>query len=248
MKADTPVRRATATTVRDANEERIIAVAARRLGKPAFRLSTRRVWLAAISALAVGVAARTLELGGRAGDPTTSPSAGVVLGASVTTARPIVSPAVAPGGSTLDGPTVKPGVAAVATPECSGVGVEPLELWAPDGRMEQVVVGTADGSAGGGVPLRITGVTQDEPVVGSSDNTTPDAVLRDSTSVELRAERDDGGDGRVYRIGVAGDDGRSGTCMGSVVVSVRRDPSGGPAVDSGARFDSTATVTSSAPP
>lgn len=120
------------------------------------------------------------------------------------------------------------------------MGVEPLELWDHDGRMETVVVGIGDVN---GLSVRITGVTQDEPVVGLSGGSSPDAVLREANSAELRVERDDGGDGRVYSIAVASDDGRGGTCTGSVTVSIRPDRSGVPAVDSGARYDST-----SAPP
>ena len=57
-------------------------------------------------------------------------------------------------------------------------------------------------------------------------------------TVEVRAERAGSGDGRVYVITFTGDDGRGGTCTGTVTVSVPHDQSGNPAVDSGARHDS----------
>ena len=83
---------------------------------------------------------------------------------------------------------------------------------------------------GDAVALRITGVTQDEPLTGPGDQTPIDA-LADTTpdTVRVRNEAGTKGDGRVYRIDFHGSDGRGGTCSGTVKVSVPRK---GQAVDS----------------
>jgi TolB protein len=80
------------------------------------------------------------------------------------------------------------------------------------------------------VALRVTGVTQDEPLTGWRDHTSPDAFAG-ATADEalLRNENSNKGDGRVYRIAFEGDDGHGGTCTGTVNVSVPRK---GEAIDS----------------
>ena len=80
------------------------------------------------------------------------------------------------------------------------------------------------------VALRVTGVTQDEPLTGPGDQTTIDALAGATPdTVRVRNEAGTKGDGRVYRISFEGDDGREGTCSGTVKVSV---PRRGVAVDS----------------
>ena len=67
--------------------------------------------------------------------------------------------------------------------------------------------------------LEVTGVTQDEPVEHG-----PDARLtRQPYAVRLRAERDSGGDGRVYRVAFrATEGGNGGECVGVAPVTVPR--------------------------
>ena len=75
--------------------------------------------------------------------------------------------------------------------------------------------------------LEVTGVTQDEPV-----DRGPDARLtRQAYAVRLRAERDSGGDGRVYRVSFRATDGNGGECTGVAQVTVPRQRHR-PAVDS----------------
>ena len=92
------------------------------------------------------------------------------------------------------------------------------------------------------VTIRITGVTQDEPVDGGDDgNPCPDATGTGGSVVELRAERDGFGDGRVYHIAFTADDGHGSECTGVVSVCVPKHF--GPnrtCVDEGALVDSTA--------
>src|SRR3989442_15275693 len=75
-------------------------------------------------------------------------------------------------------------------PDCSSVRAAPDSLWPPDHRFR--VVTLEGGSDPDGDPLSFStdGVTQDEPLRGRGDHTSPDAVLIASSSdVRLRAER-----------------------------------------------------------
>jgi TolB protein len=109
-------------------------------------------------------------------------------------------------------------------PDCSRVRAVPDSLGAPNHRLVPVTVSGAVDPDGDLVTIRITGVTQDEPV------DQPDAVATAFPDrVQLRAERDPHGDGRVYRIAFAADDGHGGTCTGIATASVRK---GNKAVDS----------------
>ena len=75
-------------------------------------------------------------------------------------------------------------------------------------------------------------MTQDESLTGGPDKTTPDAaVAQESGAVQLRAERRNGRDGRVYRIAFTAEDIFGATCSGHTAVSVRSKPDR-PAVDS----------------
>lgn len=124
-------------------------------------------------------------------------------------------------------------------PDCSGVTASPGELWPPNHKMGQVTVAGATDPDGDDVALSVTGVTQDEPVAGPGNNHSPDAASTDDpATVSLRAERDGTGDGRVYRISFAADDGQGGSCTGTALVGVPHDQLGDPAVDSGDSYDS----------
>jgi hypothetical protein len=58
--------------------------------------------------------------------------------------------------------------------------------------------------------------------------------------VLIRAERDGGGNGRVYRVSFSADDGQGGTCTGTVEVGVPKSMKPGNApVDDGQSYDST---------
>ena len=81
------------------------------------------------------------------------------------------------------------------------------------------------------VTLAVDGITQDEPVVGAGDRTSPDAIDRGDGDVRIRAERSALGDGRVYRIAFTASDGRGASCAGTATVAVPRKKRK-PAVDS----------------
>ena len=119
-------------------------------------------------------------------------------------------------------------------PDCSTVTPDTALLWPPNHTLRLVSLGGATDPDGDTVTLTVTAVTQDEALDGLGDgDTTPDAVAGPaSNQVRLRAERSGTGDGRVYRIAFGGDDGRGGTCTGTVTVGVPHNQGRAP-VDSG---------------
>jgi Tol biopolymer transport system component len=130
-------------------------------------------------------------------------------------------------------------------PSCSDVAAMPSTLAPVDRTLRLVSLHGASDPDGDMVALTATGVTQDEPLTGGEDKTSPDAFSRqlspdpivtgrldnDPNEVYLRAERRNRGDGRVYRISFTASDGRGGSCSGAATVSVRRHTER-PAVDS----------------
>jgi hypothetical protein len=116
-------------------------------------------------------------------------------------------------------------------------------LWPPNHKMIPVSIeGVVDtDSTYSQVTIRITGVTQDEPVNGLGDgDSSPDAVIQAGSpadSVLLRAERAGNRNGRVYVVGFSAHDGFEG-CAGSVAVAVPHSRTS-TAVDDGQVFNST---------
>jgi hypothetical protein len=116
-------------------------------------------------------------------------------------------------------------------PDCSGVTASPSVLRHFDHRLVPVALDGATDPDGDSVSLSIDGVTQDEPVTGPADRTSPDAIDAGGGELRLRAERNPLGDGRVYRIAFTASDGKGGSCFGTATVSVPRKKKK-PAVDS----------------
>jgi TolB protein len=116
-------------------------------------------------------------------------------------------------------------------PDCSGVTASRSALGTHNRGFVPVTLDGATDPDGDQVSLSVDGVTQDEPLTGPGDHTSPDAIGRGADEVRLRAERDPQGDGRVYRIAFTASDGRGGECSGTATVSVPRKK-GEPAVDS----------------
>jgi hypothetical protein len=123
-------------------------------------------------------------------------------------------------------------------PDCSTVTPNLATLWPPDHHMEQISIGGVTDPNGDLVALVITDIIQDEPINGLGDgDQVPDAALVDGDTVQLRSERAENGDGRIYYISFTADDGKGGICNGVVAVSIPLDQSGNiPAVDSGTYF------------
>ncbi|MDP9384585.1 MAG: hypothetical protein M3P50_05030 [Actinomycetota bacterium] len=121
-------------------------------------------------------------------------------------------------------------------PDCSNLTASPTSLSPPDGTFRTVQVGGADDADFGPVSHRVTAVTQDEPVGATAPDARPAGA---ADAVELRAERDGNGDGRVYRLGVTATNAVGAKCTSTVRVAVPHDASGRrPAVDSGGSHDS----------
>jgi hypothetical protein len=98
-------------------------------------------------------------------------------------------------------------------------------------RLVAVTLDGATDADGDPVTITVDGVTQDEPVEGRGDSTSPDAIDDGDGQLRVRAERDPRGDGRVYRIAFTADDGHGDSCSGTATVSVPRKKRK-PAVDS----------------
>jgi len=167
------------------------------------------------------------------GDPGCSAALNVVtclfgtVGAGVTGDRPDSNPGNNNASATI---TVN------HNPVCTALKASPDTLWPPNHKLVTITVSGATDIDGNPLTYTITGVTQDEPLLGlGSGDTSPDAVAvaGHSNQVQLRAERDGTGDGRVYRISTSVSDGVGGSCSGVATVSVPHDQSGAPAVDSG---------------
>lgn len=97
------------------------------------------------------------------------------------------------------------------------------------------VVGITDPN---GVSIEITGIFQDEPVLGGgTGNTAPDAVINPDGTMLLRAESASRGDGRIYHIGFTATDPCGRSCSGTVTVCV--PGRNGACVDEGPLYNST---------
>jgi len=125
-------------------------------------------------------------------------------------------------------------------PQCDRAVATRSDLWPPNHRLKDVgvVVSDPDGDA---VQVTITGVTQDEPLVGlGSGNKCPDAGGIGGPTVALRAERAARSDGRVYHVSFEADDGHAAQCTGTVTVCVPHDRARGRlCADQGSLADST---------
>jgi hypothetical protein len=108
---------------------------------------------------------------------------------------------------------------------------EPTELWPPNHKFhtitgEDCVTDACDGD----VQVTFLSASSDEPVNDKGDgNTEPDIILS-CDSVELRAERQGGSDGRVYTLEYSAVDDGGNETSGSCIVTVPHDQSGDEAV------------------
>jgi hypothetical protein len=94
---------------------------------------------------------------------------------------------------------------------------------------------------GDAIQITVDSIFQDEPVdVNGDGHFVPDGQGVGTATAEVRAERDGGGNGRFYHIGFTADDGRGGTCTGTVLVGVPKSQGKkGAPIDDGALYDST---------
>jgi hypothetical protein len=101
--------------------------------------------------------------------------------------------------------------------DCSLAVASPDRAWPPQNQFVPVnVVGVTDPN-GGTVTITITGIWQDEPV-GKGQHS-PDGKISGSIA-EVRAERDQNGNGRVYTIYYTANSTSGASCSGLVKVGV----------------------------
>jgi hypothetical protein len=124
-----------------------------------------------------------------------------------------------------------------ALPRCDMASPRPAIVWPPNHALVLITIDGVVDPDGDPVSISATSVLQDEAVEGQgSGNTEFDAQL---APLAVRAERSGQGNGRVYTISFMADDGRGGTCSGTVQVCVPHDRGAGAAcIDDGARFNS----------
>jgi YVTN family beta-propeller protein len=120
-------------------------------------------------------------------------------------------------------------------PDCSQAVASPNLLWPPNHKFVPIQVTGVTNPGGGPVTITVTSIFQDEPVTDG-----PDGTGVGTSTASVRAERDGGGDGRVYHISFTATNASGGSCTGAVTVGVPHDqgPHGGP-VDEGPLYDST---------
>jgi hypothetical protein len=114
-------------------------------------------------------------------------------------------------------------------PSCVAAVAQPLhELWPPNHRLEGVGIFGLSDVEGQAITVSAAAVRQDEPVLGNgSGNKAPDAVL---SPLQVRVERQGGGDGRVYHITFTATDASGGSCTRTVTLCVPHDQGDGQAV------------------
>ena len=76
---------------------------------------------------------------------------------------------------------------------------------------------------GGPVTVRVTNITQDEPVGKGKGDDSCDASIDKDGNASVRARRDGNGDGRVYHVTFVATDGTGASCEGSVELCVPHD-------------------------
>ena len=126
-------------------------------------------------------------------------------------------------------------------PNCSNAVASLDLLWPPNHEYVPISIQGVTDPDGDPVVITIVGIFQDEPVDNLGDGATfPDGDGVGTGVAMIRAERDGGGNGRVYHIGFEAVDTFGNVCSGEVLVGVqhRRGMQNTP-IDDGPIFDST---------
>jgi hypothetical protein len=134
----------------------------------------------------------------------------------------------------FEGLANQPPVCAAAVPSI------PL-LWPPNHKLATILIQGVTDPNNDLVSVRVTGITQDEPVNGLGDgDTSPDGFGVGTAQAQVRKERSGTGNGRVYAIAFTAEDGRGGICSGAVTLGVPHDQGQGSIpINDGQLYDST---------
>jgi probable HAF family extracellular repeat protein len=111
-------------------------------------------------------------------------------------------------------------------PVITDVSVSPNVLTDANRNLVPITVSVSAMDNCDGAPVaRILSITSDEPVVGPTDNTSPDWIVGTGLTAQVRAEASKKGDGRVYTITVVCTDasGNSSTATTTVFVPGRKN-------------------------
>ncbi len=114
-------------------------------------------------------------------------------------------------------------------PVIGSAAADPSVLWPPNHRMRAVAVEVANTDLCEAAPAdcRITDVASNEPVDGPGDgDTAPDWEITGDLTIDLRAERAGGGDGRIYTLELACEDASGNTSTTTTAVTVPHDRHG----------------------
>jgi hypothetical protein len=110
-------------------------------------------------------------------------------------------------------------------PEVQSATAELTAPGPPNGDFSPVRIGGVTDPDGDPVTITVTGVTQDEPLVGRGERRTcPDATI-EAGAASVRRERSGTGNGRVYTIAFTATDNKGGVSHGSATVCI---PHGSP--------------------
>lgn len=126
-------------------------------------------------------------------------------------------------------------------PICSQAAPSVARLWPPNHKLATITIQGVTDPDNDPVTIRVTRITQDEPVNGLGDgDTSPDGFGVGTPQAQVRKERAGTGNGRVYAIGFTADDSKGGICSGVVNVGVPHDQGQGAVpIDDGQLYDST---------
>lgn len=128
------------------------------------------------------------------------------------------------------------------------ISTSTAQMWPPNHKYQSFTLSDcaavpADNCDGTALDIDVVGtitrITSDEVenATGNGDgNTTADAVITGSSSFDLRAERQGGGNGRVYTVYFSAADTSGNESEGACTITVPHDQRGSSAVDSGAAY------------
>ncbi len=141
-------------------------------------------------------------------------------------------------GGYFSSPTVSNSLQVDSPPVCSMALASPDIAWPPEHEWVAISVTGVTDPDGDILTITINSIFQDEPV-GKGVHS-PDGRGIGTSIAEVRAERDQNGDGRVYHIYFTAADPYGGACSGEVLVGVPPDQGGLiEPIDGGPLYDST---------